>query len=110
MGRPITITVDSDDLCEMFYDRVSYWGDKIPYGIDGETLFYGYYEEMVDDGVFDDMKDFSIAEIVDNDIINNLDVVKEKDLADYGIDLDDDDTRDRIVYSDGKLFLIDARG
>ena len=101
MGRSITVTIDSDDLVEMLCDRVAYWSDKIPYG--AEELFYQYYEDMVDAGAYDGMKDFSVAMIVDNDIINDIDVVDEKELAERGIDPDD------ALMSDGKLYLIDAR-
>lgn len=108
MGRMITVHIDSDDLKEMLFDRVAYWDDKIPHYDKGVRLFQDYYDELVDDGVFDDMKDFNVAVIVDNDIINNIDVLDKDELAERGIDPDNDEDG-AILYSDGELFLIDAR-
>lgn len=108
MGRQVQLYIDSDDLIEMFYDRVNYWSDKIAYGDDGAQLFQDYYAENVEDGVYDGMKNFNIAVIVDNDIINEIDVLDEAELADRGIDPDEDDGR--ILYSNGALFLVSARG
>lgn len=108
MGRPITVTIDSDDLKEMLFERVAFW-DKSLWG-DAQELFCDYYAELVDDGVFDNMKDFNIANIVDNDIVNEIDVVDMDELPKYGILLDEDEGTDRILYSNGKTFLVNARG
>lgn len=108
MGRPITITIDSDDLIEMFRDRVAFWSDSL--NLQAQDLFCDYYAELVEDGVFDGMKDFSVANIVDNDVVNEIDVVVKEDLPEYNIDLDNDEGTDRILYSDGETFLISARG
>jgi len=108
MGRPITITIDSDDLIEMFCDRVAFWSDSL--NPQAQDLFCDYYAELVEDGVFDGMKDFSVANIVDNDVVNEIDVVVKEDLPEYNIDLDNDEGTDRILYSDGETFLISARG
>ena len=109
MSRLVQLFIDSDDLTEMFYDRVNYWSDKIAYGDDGAQLFCDYYAENVADGVYDGMKNFNIAVIVDNDIINEIDVVDETELAERGIDPYDDEDG-RILFSNGELFLISARG
>lgn len=108
MGRPITVTIDSDDLKEMFFDRVAFWDRSL--SDDAQRLFCDYYEELIDDGVIDGMKDFNVANIVDNDVVNEIDVVVKEDLPEYGIDFDADEGTDRILYSDGETFLISARG
>ena len=108
MGRPITVTIDSDDFKEMFFDRVAFWDRALD--SDEQELFCEYYAELIDDGVYDGIKDFNVANIVDNDVVNEIDVLSEEDLSNYGIDLDTDEGYDRILFSNGKLFLINARG
>ena len=109
MGRQVPVQIDSEDLADMFLDRLWFWENSIPYGEDAIQVFCDYYATNINDGVYDNMKDFNINVIVDNDVINNIDVADESELANYGIDLDTDEGYDRILYSDGKLFLIDAR-
>jgi hypothetical protein len=49
--------------------------------------------------------------MVENDIINDFMVVTEQELRDdWGININNDEDSDIILYSDGIYFLIDARG
>jgi hypothetical protein len=108
MGRPITVTIDSDDLIEMFYDRVSYATQWMKHYED-EEAFNEYYAEMVDSGVFDGMQDFNVANIVDNDVVNEIDTYTEDEyVKEFGTI---DEMADRILFqASNGIILVSARG
>lgn len=114
MGRSITVTIDSDDMIEMFIDRVNAMDHYFPFG--AEDTWYQYYTEYVESGAVDGMKDFNVASIVDNDIINEFTTVSREDLKDeYDVDPDDDEAMEdfmdrRYVYTyDGDWYLVANR-
>ena len=112
MSRMITIHIDSDDLIEMLCERVGFWDNAIPYG--AMDLWYDFYTNMVEGGAYDDMDDFDVKVIVDNDIINNYNTYdKEEFISNYDIDPDDEEAMDEFredhdVYSDGEYFIVSA--
>lgn len=112
MGRPITVHIDSDDLAEMLCERVNFWENSIPYG--AFDLWYDFYTERVDEGVYDDMDDFSVSVIVDNDIVNYYSTYDKEDfIANYGVDPDDEEAMEDFrdshdVYTDGEYFIVSS--
>lgn len=108
MGRPIKVTIDSDDLIEMFYDRVSYASQWMKHWED-EEAFNEYYAEMVESGAFDGANDFNIAVIVDNDVVNEIDTYTEDEyVKEFGII---DEMADRILFqASNGIILVSARG
>lgn len=108
MGRPIKVTIDSDDLKELFYDRVSYASQWMKHYEDAEA-FNEYYDEMIDSGAFDNWDDFNIANVVDNDVVNEIDTYTEDEyVAEFGTI---DEMADRILFeASNGIILISARG
>ena len=70
----ITITIDEDDFLDMLVDRVKSWTDDENI----IELFEQYYDHMVYGGCFEGTSR-SIAEIVDNDYVNNTSVITEEE-------------------------------
>ena len=70
----ITITIDEEDFKDMLVERVKHWTDDE----DTIELFEEYYDHMVYGGCFEGSKR-SIAEIVDNDYVNNTSVITEEE-------------------------------
>ena len=66
----ITITIDEDDFLDMLVDRVRSWTNDE----DTIELFEQYYDHMVYGGCYEGTSR-SIAEIVDNDYVNNTSVI-----------------------------------
>lgn len=109
MADYITVKIDKESLKQLFSSAVHEFSNKVGYG--ASHLFCDYYAELIDDGWFDDSPTLDIPSMVENDIINDLMVVTEQELRDdWGIDIDKDGGSDKILYSDGMYFLIDARG
>lgn len=108
MGRPIRVTIDSDDLKEMFYERVNYAEQWMKHYDDTEA-FSEYYDEMIDSGVFDDWDDFNIASVVDNDVVNEIDTYTEDEYAEEFGAFSDEDDRILFIASNG-IILVNARG
>ena len=108
MGRPIRVTIDSDTLKEMFYDRCSYASQWMKHYED-EEAFSEYYDEMVDSGAFDDWEDFDIPTVVDNDVINEIDTYTEDEyVKEFGTI---DEMADRILFqASNGIILVSARG
>jgi len=110
MSRMITVHIDSDTLIDMLYERAIEWDKQIPWG--ARDLWYDFYTERVEGGLYDDMDDFSVSVIVDNDIINYYTTyTKDEFISEYGIDPDDEeameDFRDNHdVYTDGEYFIV----
>lgn len=65
----ITVTIDEAEFLEMLVERVKYWTDDA----DTIELFEQYYDNMVYGGCFEGSSR-SIAEIVDNDYVNNTSI------------------------------------
>lgn len=61
----VTVSIDEDDLLEMFEDRVKFWKK------DSEDieLFYKMYERQINEGFYDNSV-LDIKTIVDNDVVN----------------------------------------
>lgn len=108
MGRPITVTIDSDTLKEMFYDRVNY-ADQWTKHYDDAEAFSEYYDEMIDSGAFDGWKDFDIPSVVDNDIVNEIDTYTEDEFIDTFGSMEENEDRILFVASNG-IILVSARG
>lgn len=108
MGRPIRVTIDSDTLKEMFYDRVNYAEQWMKHYDDVEA-FNEYYDEMIDSGVFDDWDDFDIPSVVDNDVVNEIDTYTEDEyVEEFGTI---DEMADRILFqASNGIILVSARG
>lgn len=108
MGRPIRVTIDSDTLKEMFYDRVNYAEQWMKHYDDVEA-FNEYYDEMIDSGVFDDWDDFDIPAVVDNDVVNEIDTYTEEEyVKEFGTI---DEMADRILFqASNGIILVSARG
>jgi hypothetical protein len=108
MGRPIKVTVDSDTLKELFYDRCRYAEQWMKHYDDSEA-FSEYYDEMIDAGVFDDWDDFDIPSVVDNDVVNEIDTYTEDEyVKEFGTI---DEMADRILFqASNGIILVSARG
>ncbi len=108
MGRPIKVTIDSDNLKEMFYDRCSYASQWMKHYED-EEAFCEYYDELIDSGVFDDWDNFDIHAVVDNDVVNEIDTYTEDEfIEEYG---PIDENEDRILFeASNGIILVSARG
>ena len=108
MSRMITVHIDSDELKEMFYERVNYAEQWMKHYEDAEA-FSEYYDEMIDSGVFDDWDDFNIAGVVDNDVVNEIDTYTEDEyVKEFGTI---DEMADRILFqASNGIILISARG
>ena len=65
----ITVTIDEEDFLGMLVERVKYWTNDE----DTIELFEQYYDHMVYGGCFEGISR-SIAEIVDNDYVNNTSI------------------------------------
>lgn len=70
----ITVTINEDDFLDMLVDRVRSWTDDE----DTIELFEQYYDHMVYNGCFEGVNR-SIAEIVDNDYVNNTSIITEEE-------------------------------
>ena len=70
----ITVTIDEEDFKDMLVARVRHCTDDE----DTIELFEEYYDHMVYGGCFEG-SNRSIAEIVDNDYVNNTSVVTEEE-------------------------------
>ena len=68
----MTITIDEDDFLEMLVNEVKKWTDDE----DTIELFEEYYDYMVYSGCFNGTS-LSVAEIVDNDYVNNTTIITE---------------------------------
>lgn len=108
MGRPIKVTIDSDTLKEMFYDRVNFAEQWMKHYEDAEA-FSEYYDEMIDSGVFDDWDDFDIPSVVDNDVVNEIDTYTEDEYVEEFGTFSEDDDRILLIASNG-IILVSARG
>jgi len=112
MGRKITVHIDSDDLTDMLFDRVREWDEQIPWG--ARDLWYDFYAEKVADGYYDNMEDFNIGIIVDNDIVNYYSTFsRDEFISEYGIDPDDETAMEEFreeheVFTDGNYFIVGA--
>ena len=108
MGRPIKVTIDSDTLKELFYDRCRYAEQWMKHYDDPEA-FSEYYDEMIDSGVFDDWDDFDIPAVVDNDVVNEIDTYTEDEyVKEFGTI---DEMADRILFqASNGIILVSARG
>ena len=107
MGRPIKVTIDSDDLKELFYDRVNYAEQWMHHYEDAEA-FCEYYDEMVDAGAFDDWDNFNIPEVVDNDVVNEINTYTQDEYVDEFGEFSEDDDRILFIASNG-IILTNAR-
>ena len=104
------INLATEEIVGLFADRLkNYWdADKT-----AVELYSQYWENMAEQGCFDsDHHEFTIAEIVDNDWINNLTIIYKGDdywdacvtAHDNGVsevcdnDPDDHESADNIVY------------
>ena len=108
MGRPIKVTIDSDILKEMFYERVNFAEQWMKHYEDAEA-FDEYYDEMIDSGVFDDWDDFDIPSVVDNDVVNEIDTYTEDEYVEEFGTFSEDDDRILLIASNG-IILVSARG
>ena len=108
MGRPIKVTIDSDTLKELFYDRCRYAEQWMRHYDDPEA-FSEYYDEMIDAGAFDNWKDFDIPAVVDNDVVNEIDTYTEDEyVKEFGTI---DEMADRILFqASNGIILVSARG
>lgn len=108
MGRPIKVTIDSDTLKEMFYDRCNYASQWMKHYED-EEAFNEYYDEMIDSGVFDNWKNFDIPAVVDNDVVNEINTYTEDEFVeDFG---NIDEREDIILFqASNGIILVSARG
>ena len=70
----ITVTIDEADFLEMLVNEVKKWTDDE----DTIELFEQYYDHMVYGGCFEGTSR-SIAEIVDNDYVNNTSIMTEEE-------------------------------
>lgn len=103
------INLATCEIVGLFTDRLkNNWdADKITV-----ELFEQHWENMVEDGCFDGSREFTIAEIVDNDYINNCTIIYRGDdywdacatAYDHGVyevcdnDPEDHDSADNIIY------------
>ena len=108
MGRPIKVTIDSDTLKEMFYERVNFAEQWMKHYEDAEA-FDEYYDEMIDSGVFDGWNDFDIPSVVDNDVVNEIDTYTEDEYVEEFGTFSEDDDRILLIASNG-IILVSARG
>lgn len=110
MGRPIKVTIDSDDMIKMLYERVLDWENSVPYG--ARNLWWDFYEERVNDGFYDDMEDFDVKVIVDNDIVNYFSTfTRDEFISEFEIDPDDAEAMGSFmdyhyVCTDGEYFIV----
>lgn len=85
----VTVKIHVDDLYDMFCDRVQHntddWRTK--------ELFENYYEEYV--YTLNDGMELNIAEIVDNDMVNNFRVMSGEDILIEYLGYNEDDWIDR---------------
>ena len=108
MGRPIKVTIDSDTLKEMFYDRCNDASQWMKHYED-EEAFNEYYDEMIESGVFDNWKDFDIPAVVDNDVVNEIDTYTEDEFVEEFGPIDENSDRILFQASNG-IILVSARG
>lgn len=108
MGRPINVTIDSDTLKEMFYERVNYADQWMKHYEDAEA-FNEYYDELIDSGAFDNWNDFDIPVVVDNDVVNEIDTYTEDEYVEEFGTFSEDDDRILLIASNG-IILVSARG
>lgn len=87
----ITVKIHVDDLYDMLCERVNRNTD------DWKTkeLFENYYNDMVYSGAFADGMELNIAEIVDNDMVNNFRVMSGEDVITEILGYNEDDWIDR---------------
>lgn len=105
MGRYIRVQIDSDDMIQMLIDRLDVWADKMD--SDAYECYAQYLENCVEDGVFDDMKDFDPKVIVDNLYVNDTSCITKDEFSQWDIEDEDDE---RILEHVGDYYLIDAVG
>ena len=106
----ITIEIEEEDLLDLLMSRFAdYWNDGKTYGTDYE-LFKQYYENLIDSGAFDGAK-INIAELVDNDYVNETRIVTNDELLDeFGYDSVEDAYDDGIILAEyNDHFLISTR-
>lgn len=74
----VTVKIDSDDLLDMFSERLDFW---IPQTLNEEEkrLFLKMYESYIDSGVYEEIE-LDIMQIVDNDVINWCQVYQKDEL------------------------------
>lgn len=70
----VTVTIDESEFLDMLVNRVKYWTDDE----DTIELFEEYYDHMVYNGCFEGISR-SIAEIVDNDYVNNTSIITREE-------------------------------
>jgi hypothetical protein len=71
----IMVKMRTDDLYNLFYDRLQRWRNKDSKDF---KLFMKYYERCIDDGIFENME-LDIMQIVDNDVVNWCDIIESDD-------------------------------
>lgn len=71
----IMVKMRTDDLYNLFYDRLQRWRNEESKDF---KLFMKYYERCIDEGIFEGME-LDIMQIVDNDVVNWCDIVEEGD-------------------------------
>ena len=71
----IMVKMRTDELYNLFYERLQHWRDEDSKDF---KLFIKYYERCIDDGIFENME-LDIMQIVDNDIVNWCDMIESDD-------------------------------
>lgn len=98
----VTIKMDAEDFAQLCADRIyDYWTSDS----DVSDLFYDYYLNAYDGATVTG----SIAEIVDNDYVNNFNVVSQADIDNGSAEREYGDIEDRIVWQYDDLYLISGR-
>lgn len=113
LEESVNLSIDEDDLKELLCDRVDFWVGQSLNDKEAE-LFYQMYEDYVDGGVFEGYKDFNVAFIVDNDVVNYCKIIKKGDdffdevarAYEEGESLEVGDYYIEQVNDDGTMFLV----
>ena len=95
----ITVKIHVDDLYDMLCERVERNTDDWR----AKELFENYYSDMVYDSDFADGMELNIAEIVDNDMVNNFRVMSGEDILTEILGYNEDDWIDRGMSVDDFL-------
>lgn len=68
----ITVEMEESDVLDLFIQRINYWTENPVIA----TLYADMYKRLIEGGCFDNAR-LNIAEIVDNDYVNNCMVISQ---------------------------------
>ena len=99
----IKVTIDSDDLLNLFMERMSHWTSDD----DELDLWERYYKSAIENDLFEGWY-FDVMGLIDNDYVNNYKIITKDEFDEWNME-DENDERIMMTSNDGKLFLISRR-